>query len=44
MRFSKAFQDLAPAAFVKAKGSLLFRLDAKIAEYCLLGWARRSKR
>jgi hypothetical protein len=44
MRFARGFHRLAPAADLESRRSLLWRLDAKIAEYCLLGQAAHEGR
>jgi hypothetical protein len=41
-QFGNGFSGLAPMAFVDDCKSLLWMLDAKIAEYCLLGEAERG--
>lgn len=40
--FGHAFSEVAPGRMVNDRGSLLWRLDAKIAEYCLVGQAFRE--
>lgn len=41
-RFGTAFLPYAPGAFAEDPASLLWRLDAKIAEYCFLGRAAQQ--
>ncbi len=40
--FGKAFSRLAPTVDVLRRDGLVWRMDAKIAEYCLLGQAQRE--
>jgi hypothetical protein len=39
-QFGEGFADLAPKRMVDDKTALIWRLDAKLAEYCLVGHAR----
>jgi hypothetical protein len=43
-QLGEGFAVLAPTMFVRDRKSLLWRLDAKVAEYCLLGEAERGGR
>lgn len=41
-RLGNGFRDVSPARMAEDRRTLLWRLDAKAAEYCLLGQARRE--
>ncbi|MGH7437283.1 MAG: hypothetical protein ACRENE_16525 [Polyangiaceae bacterium] len=41
-RFGEAFTRLAPTADVARRDGLVWRLDAKLVEYCLIGHAARE--